>query len=172
MAGNKIFIFGLDRAGKTTSVQYLVSGEAQRNHRPTISFITSNLTVKKVKLQLWDGPGQKKFRSMWGKGVNNADVLVFFLDTADKERWEESKKEFKNVLDNLDNRTLPVIFCFNKMDLDEAKANLAEAKEFFNIENILVRKVYPLETTIEDLHSIDMIGATMQKIIFENSQSE
>src|SRR6056297_1592540 len=94
----KIFIYGLDYAGKTSVVETMKQEETMSDANPTLSFNISNYITENATLQIWDAPGQKSLRDSWEKGYNRADILVFVLDTADMERYDEAYAEFKKVL--------------------------------------------------------------------------
>ena len=63
-------------------------------------------------------------------------LVLFFL-------WSAIK-----VLNEYDKAGLPLVVCFHKMDLEEAKANLAAAKEAINVRGIKGRQVNWVSTSI------------------------
>lgn len=156
MKAHKLFLFGIDRAGKTALVRKLM-GEEPTPTTPTLAFHIVKLKSAETEFQIWDAPGQRNLRRIWNNGFNRAKLLVFIVDTADKERFEESKTEFMNVIDENDTRELPVIFCYHKLDKDGAQENLAYAKEFYNPTALEGREVVEMETSIYDQESIDAL---------------
>ena len=87
-------------------------------------------------------------------GLNRDMLLIFILDTADKENFIVAKEEFLEVFNDKVSKDKDLIFCFHKMDLQEAKDNLQEAKELFDFDSIKKRNVYVLETSVKTLDSI------------------
>ena len=53
---------------------------------------------------------------------------MFVLDLTDPDRFAEAKSEFDKVLNDLETRNLPLIFCFHKTDLEGAEANINDAR--------------------------------------------
>jgi small GTP-binding protein len=150
MVNHKIFVYGIDKAGKTVISNYLATGELLENTKPTLSFSIYRVGIQRFNFAIWDAPGQTKLRKQWDKRSKNSNLLIFVLDTADNLRFEESKIAFLSTYQSIE---CPVIFCFHKMDLPEAKANLQEAKELFNLED----RIKTLETTINNLDTLDKL---------------
>ena len=146
----KIFIFGLDRAGKTFLTNYLFARIVEKSYNPTLGFNIQNFELADFGIQIWDAPGQKGFRKLWSRGYRDADMLVYVVDTADPDRYEESREEFDNVISNMTNKKLPLIFCFHKMDLPESKANIEKARKAF-VSSILNRNYIIIETYYDRL---------------------
>ncbi|MFO8018061.1 MAG: ADP-ribosylation factor-like protein [Promethearchaeia archaeon] len=155
MAKNKIFMFGLDNAGKSTLSEYIRKEKVLDDPKPTKSFNINDMILDDLEYILWDVPGQIKFRKKWKKGVLDTNILVFVLDTADKERFDEAKKELYRVLNDLETRSVPLIVCFHKMDLDEAQSNFKEAKETLELSRIEEREGYWFKTSVKNGVGID-----------------
>ena len=152
----KMFLFGIDNAGKTTVLNYL-EGKKEAATRPTLAFNIRVIFVKEKEVQIWDSPGQKNLRKIWNNGFNRAKLLVFILDTSDFNRFNEAHEVFSRIMDEEDTQGLPVIFCFHKMDLKDAKNHIEEAREIFNLEDLRTgsgRRVEIIETTIFDEKTI------------------
>ncbi len=152
----KIFVFGLDRAGKTFLTNYLFARILENTYKPTLGFNVQNFQLKDFGFQIWDAPGQKGFRKIWNKGYKDADMLLYVVDTSDPTRFEESKEEFDTVIKNLNNPKIPLIFCYHKMDLPEAKANFEKAKKTF-VSSVLNRNYKILETSVYDDNSLQKV---------------
>jgi small GTP-binding protein len=160
-----IFIFGIDRAGKTVITNYIVSSEVKENLNPTLGFNISNLILRDLNFKVYDSPGQKAFRSSWDRYYKLCNFLIFVLDTADETRWEEARNEFRKVMELEINSNKPLIFCFNKIDLEKANTNLPKAKEFFKEIDAYSRDVTKFETTIKNPSSIDQIKEKLVELI-------
>ena len=149
MAGNKIFLFGLDKAGKTALSRH-IKNESPENTKPTLAFNLDKLVIDDIEFQIWDAPGQISLRKVWKNGFQRAKILLFVLDVSIPERFAESKNELENVLNNLETREIPLIFCFNKMDLQEAKDNHTKAREVFKLPLITERNVFHFNTSMKE----------------------
>ena len=161
----KIFLFGIDRAGKTSLSNTIKENKTSGETRPTIAFVISNMMIDDIDFQVWDAPGQRNFRKMWKNGFNKAQLLLFILDMSDKERFIEAKTELDSVLNDLETRGIPLVFCFHKIDVEGARANLNEARAVFKIPLIQERKVFLLETSINDMQSITQLKNTITSFI-------
>jgi small GTP-binding protein len=174
MGQNKIFICGLDRAGKTVISLYMSKGIIDMNTRPTLAFQTHQLIHPKIKATIFDAPGQIKLRNLWADNVKESKVLIFVLDTADAPRFEEAKKELFTFLKKCYSIRAPLLFVFHKMDLPEAKANLKKATEFFDLQNIykLIEfrnidpiTIYSIESNVKDPKSLDDLRERIYQLI-------
>ena len=88
----KVFVFGLDNAGKSSLMRLLSTGKYDSNYfPPTKKFRITNIKLPSgVKLVCWDMPGQKIFRSDWLRGAQASNILLFILDLADSTRFRRS----------------------------------------------------------------------------------
>ncbi|MFX0092677.1 MAG: ADP-ribosylation factor-like protein [Candidatus Hodarchaeota archaeon] len=114
----KIFIFGLDFAGKTAITNRFKG--MQEGALETISTIRQNVSqvVKQnIILQSWEGAGQKRYRSLWPQFVRNSNALMFVIDGSDPDRFDEAKEELYKLL-AYDKGNLPLALCVNKSDLE------------------------------------------------------
>lgn len=165
MNTNKVFIFGLDNAGKSTIVHYLKSGQVVEGLAPTRLFNIDDFILKDIEYKIWDAPGQVAYRKSWSKGFDSANILIFVLDTSEKDRFEEAKTELMNVLKEPDQANVPLIFCFHKMDKLDAESNLAEAETFFGLDKIYDRPIYDYNTSIKSLQSFDPIKDRLVELV-------
>ena len=95
---SKILILGLDGAGKTTILYKLKLNETV-NSVPTIGFNVETVQpTKNVNFTVWDIGGQEVLRPLWKYYFTNCSGLVFVVDSADKERLPEAKKELSWIL--------------------------------------------------------------------------
>nr|MDO8118963.1 ADP-ribosylation factor-like protein [Candidatus Sigynarchaeota archaeon] len=161
----KVFMFGLDKAGKTVISRYLSEGIIETNTKPSIAFKQHVLTLTKLEVVLWDTPGQIKYRKSWIKNVGESKVLIFILDTSDSNRFPEARQEFDDFIKSCYNLRAPVIFCFHQMDKPEAQGNFEKANEVFELDKDRVLKVIALKTTIKDSKSLDVLRDKVQNLL-------
>lgn len=115
-----ILMLGLDSAGKSTLLYKFKYNDVCLT-TPTIGFNVDMIeTGKDFTLTLWDVGGQQKMRQVWCSFLENVDVLLYVVDSSDKRRLEESKREFKLVLRSEFLKSIPVIVLANKQDLPGA----------------------------------------------------
>ena len=160
----KVFLFGIDNAGKT-ALSKALKGEKVAETEPTITFDITKLVIKQVEFAVWDAPGQIKFRVAWKEGLQKAQVLLFVVDVTDSPRFEESKSELDKVLNALETARIPLVICFHKMDLPTAQKNHKQALEIFKIQNIRDRKVFSFDTTIKKPESLNAVKDRLAEII-------
>lgn len=116
----RILMLGLDAAGKTTILYKLKLNEAVSSI-PTIGFNVETVSpVKNVSFTVWDVGGQDKIRPLWKHYFHNTEGLVYVVDSADRERFNEAKDELFWILDSDEMRGVPVVVLANKQDLPNA----------------------------------------------------
>ncbi|NXE13283.1 ARL14 protein, partial [Lophotis ruficrista] len=115
-----ILMLGLDSAGKSTLLYKFKYNDVFLTI-PTIGFNVDMIeTGKNFTLTFWDVGGQQKMRQAWCNFLENTDGLLYVVDSSDKRRLEESKKEFELILKNDFLKSVPVIMLANKQDLPGA----------------------------------------------------
>ena len=117
----RLYILGLDMAGKSTFVNYLKLGEF------TSPLQTMGINVEKIKqngldLNIIDLGGQDSFRTvLWPKVLETgADAILFVVDATSKERMITNEEEFEKLLSSPKLKSVPVIVLANKQDLPNA----------------------------------------------------
>jgi ADP-ribosylation factor-like protein 3 len=115
----RILILGLDNAGKTSILKKL-SDEDINHIMPTQGFNMKSLTQEGFKLNVWDIGGQRAIRPYWRHYFENADVLVYVVDSADKRRLEEAGIELDQLLEEEKLAGVPLLVYANKQDLVSA----------------------------------------------------
>ncbi|XP_060527696.1 ADP-ribosylation factor-like protein 2 [Cylas formicarius] len=130
----RILILGLDNAGKTTILKRF-NGEPIDTISPTLGFNIKTLEHRSFKLNMWDVGGQKSLRSYWRNYFECTDGLIWVVDSADKRRLEDCRKELHVLLqeERLAGATL-LVFA-NKQDLPGA-CSMDELKEILELEKI------------------------------------
>jgi len=118
-------ICGLDKAGKTSMINYLIHGEF-RETLPTSGLNRENISLPKLSLNIYDLGGQMEFREMWADYNEQSDGLIFVVDSSDKLRYEETKEIFYRIINTQINSEIPVLILLHKCDLEDR----IEIKEF------------------------------------------
>jgi ADP-ribosylation factor-like protein 3 len=112
----RILILGLDNSGKTSILKKL-SDEDISHIMPTQGFNIKSIQQAGFKLNVWDIGGQRAIRPYWRHYFDNADVLVFVIDSADKRRLEEAGAELDQLLEEEKLAGVPLLVFANKQDL-------------------------------------------------------
>jgi len=150
----KIFIFGLDNAGKTSIVNAIKKIPNPGNMKPSLSFEIDKLNIRGNEFILWVAPGQLDYRKIWEKGFENSSLLLFLIDTIDTKRYNEALNELNKVLEYNEITNVPLIICYHKLDIPEAKKDLPLALATFSPDVFDDRPIYQIETTIFNPESI------------------
>lgn len=113
-----IFIFGLDRVGKTTIVEFLKE-KKYIPQNPTIGVSISQIVFQNLTLEFTDVGGQKRFRADWDNYLKKPHVLVFVIDASDRDdaRIQEARQELHKLLENPKVVGIPILILINKVDL-------------------------------------------------------
>ncbi|NXI48882.1 ARL14 protein, partial [Chloroceryle aenea] len=115
-----ILMLGLDFAGKSTLLYKFKYNEVFLTS-PTVGFNVDMIeTEKDFTMTFWDVGGQQKMRQVWCNFLENADGVLYVVDSSDKRRLEESKKEFALILKSEFLKNVPVVVLANKQDLPGA----------------------------------------------------
>ena len=112
----KLFVFGLDRAGKTSILERLKRKEFVQTKR-TLNLNLLNFVLDNVNLVCWDLGGQIGFRRSWRNYLKEPNVLIYVLDMHDKERFPEAKEELWRILEYPESNGIPLLILANKKDL-------------------------------------------------------
>merc|ERR1712176_299911 len=113
---SRILMLGLDNAGKTTVLKKL-SDEDISTIMPTQGFNIKSLVHDGFKLNVWDIGGQKTIRAYWSNYFEQADALVYVVDSSDTRRLQESSEELQELLQHDKLVNIPVLIFANKQDL-------------------------------------------------------
>jgi len=133
----KVFIFGLDEAGKTSYVRRITTGEYDKNYyEPTRQFNIEHFSHNNYNFIFWDVPGQIRLRTKWLLGMQDSNMLIYMIDAADETRFDESKRELWKILDRYELEGVPILIAANKIDLP---FSLKSDKEL--IENLNLREI-------------------------------
>ncbi|MDX1798565.1 MAG: ADP-ribosylation factor-like protein, partial [Candidatus Lokiarchaeia archaeon] len=135
----KILFAGLDDSGKTS---FLLSVDRKYSRliglKPTTGASIKSIEALGATIFLWDLGGQKRFREKYIDKAEiylyEADLMFYFIDIKNKERFDESIVYLQNLKDVLKdfNQDTPMVYILSKGDLD-----LLDTEEIqYNIEFI------------------------------------
>ncbi|EMR11593.1 ADP-ribosylation factor 6 [Pneumocystis murina B123] len=120
--GNKemrILMLGLDAAGKTT-ILYKLKLNQTVTTIPTVGFNVETVIYKNVKFNVWDVGGQDKIRPLWRHYYTGTQGLIFVIDSADRDRIDEARKELHRIISDREMRDSILLVFANKQDLETA----------------------------------------------------
>ncbi|XP_001984949.2 ADP-ribosylation factor 1 isoform X2 [Drosophila grimshawi] len=138
----RILLIGLVDSGKTTILYKLKLGGIVTTI-PTIGFNVETVEHKNISFTVWDVGGQEKTRPLWRHYLQNTQVLVFVVDSNDRERVDESREELMRVLAEEDIRDAVLLIFANKQDLPNAM-NVDEITEIFGL-NSLKNRIWHIQ---------------------------
>ncbi|MBD3213777.1 MAG: GTP-binding protein [Candidatus Lokiarchaeota archaeon] len=136
----KVVIMGLDNAGKTTMVSFLQTGTFIE-HSPTMGKQETVMKVQGVKISIVDMGGQKDFRSLWAGELKDASFVIFMVDAADPQRFDEARKELWKISPLLEKK--PLLVLANKFDLKEV-ASINEIMEAMELDKLSSFEIIPI----------------------------
>ncbi|MFX0115866.1 MAG: ADP-ribosylation factor-like protein, partial [Candidatus Hodarchaeota archaeon] len=112
-----ICFVGLDRAGKSTIVYRLRTGQFVDDFSRTLGLNIDDLSVGPLNLKTFDLGGQSTFRqSIWEPYVKFVNGICFVIDSIDKDRYSLALKELYRTL-KMAKRRIPLLVLLNKVDL-------------------------------------------------------
>ena len=148
----RLLMLGLDNAGKTTILKKF-NGEDINEIAPTLGimgslkwFVNTYLLVlagfniktldhRGFKLNIWDVGGQKSLRSYWRNYFEATDGLIWVVDSADRRRMEDCKKELRALLEEERLLGATLLVFANKQDLP-GSLSMEEIGEALELERI------------------------------------
>ncbi|KAK8259312.1 hypothetical protein V6Z12_D13G047200 [Gossypium hirsutum] len=113
---------GLDGSGKTTILYKLKLGDLLKT-KPTIGFNVETIQYKSICFDVWDIGGESKIRPLWKHYFLNVQAIVFVVDSSDRERIPEARKELHWVLADKELENAAVLVLGNKQDLSDAMSS-------------------------------------------------
>ena len=134
----KIFLYGESGVG-CNMLSNISIGKKFDNYNPAVNCF-SPLTLlffvnfKESIVELWNGPGQEKYRPLFKFFLRGTDILIFVYDIIRKRSFEYLNSIFKMAKDILGNKFIDA-FVANKSDLNFKEDDVEEGKLFVKEKN-------------------------------------
>ncbi|GAM24113.1 hypothetical protein SAMD00019534_072880, partial [Acytostelium subglobosum LB1] len=162
----ELTLVGLQNSGKTTLVNVIANGDAAEDSIPTVGFNMKKVTKGNVTIKFWDIGGQPRFRGMWERYCRGVNAIIFVVDSADREKFEQSKAALHELVNKPPLANIPLLVLGNKNDLP----NNPTKEEFialFELESIKGREVCFYSISAKNSVNIDI---TLEWLIKHSSQ--
>eukprot|EP01083_Nonionella_stella_P288781 982617_1 len=169
-----ITMAGLDATGKTTILYNLKSGQIVETI-PTIGFNVETVEYKNISFSVWDVGGQIRIRPLWRRCIINTQVLIWVIDSNDRERiddscgfYNSSKEVLHSQLAENELRDAVLLVFANKQDLPNAMSvnEVTERLGLYQLRNRLWHIQSCCATTV-DAHGLyeglDWLSNTLKK---------
>ncbi|XP_063707448.1 ADP-ribosylation factor-related protein 1 [Culicoides brevitarsis] len=132
-----ILILGLDNAGKTTFLEK-AKATFTKNYRgmnpnkitTTVGLNIGEINIEGVTLSFWDLGGQQELQALWDKYYEETHGLIYVVDSHDRDRMNESKEIFDQMIINDHLKGIPLLMLANKQDLPDCMG-VREVKPVF-----------------------------------------
>lgn len=144
----KLVIAGLDNSGKTS---FLLAVNKKFSKliglKPTVGAEVKSIEALGSTIFLWDLGGQENLRTRYlNKSqiyLYDTDLLYYFIDIRDKERFKESLEYLQNIKINLKqfNQRTPIIYVLSKGDPD-----VISSEEIIENVNIIKSKLHEISS--------------------------
>lgn len=79
---------------------------------------------KNVEFDIWDVGGQDKIRPLWRHYYSGTQAIIFVVDSNDRDRMEDARKELKRVMDEGEVKEALLLVFANKQDLAGCESRL------------------------------------------------
>ncbi|MBK5114448.1 MAG: GTP-binding protein [Candidatus Heimdallarchaeota archaeon] len=110
-------ICGLDKAGKTSVINYLMYGE-NRATIPTMGVNVNTVNLPKLDINIYDLGGQEGFRPLWADINERSQAIVYIVDSTDYDRFALlTRSIFHDIINAQIEEDIPVLVLLNKIDL-------------------------------------------------------
>jgi len=151
----ELTLVGLQGSGKTTLVNVISYGGFVEDTIPTIGFNMKKVTKGNVTIKLWDIGGQPRFRGMWERYCRGVNAIVYVVDSADREKFEQSKQALLDLINKPPLAKIPLLVLANKNDLPTS-ASADEIIEVLDLKSIQGREVCCYSISAKNSVNIDI----------------
>ena len=139
-----ILIVGLDNSGKTSIVERMKLRSGGRGRAggpaevaPTVGFNVDEFNAGPLQFTVFDMSGAGRYRSLWEQHYNEAQAVIFVVDSADKLRLCVAKDELDAMLQSRDLHGKPILVFANKNDVPSSLSpvDVAQGLELEDIDH-------------------------------------
>ena len=78
-------------------------------HNPTMYAHSEELVLGNVRFKAYDLGGHEAMRKAWKNYYASVDGIIYLIDSADKERFEESRKELEGIFATPEVAKVPIV---------------------------------------------------------------
>ncbi|KAG9396157.1 Small GTPase superfamily ARF/SAR type [Carpediemonas membranifera] len=144
----RLMIVGISGAGKTSTMMRVLqimastknekrgSGILVGTHSSSIGMNQGECKMFGKKCLLIELGGQEHFRDSWFNHLTGADAILFVMDGANMNTYEESREEFLRVAEDPALLSKPLLLFVNKSDVDDTFAGFETIVHDFGLENV------------------------------------
>ncbi|EAY15972.1 ADP-ribosylation factor At2g18390, putative [Trichomonas vaginalis G3] len=115
----RILFLGLDNAGKSSVIKAFL-GESIDELSPTLGFEIRTIETQGYRINCWDVGGQTTIRAYWRNYFETTDGIVWVVDSTDRNRIPDCKKELDSVLQQERLAGASLLIFANKQDINGA----------------------------------------------------
>jgi ADP-ribosylation factor-like protein 2 len=120
-------------------------GEDVNSISPTLGFDIKTLNYQDFQLNIWDIGGQETLRSYWRNYFENTDAILWVIDTSDKDRLLDCKRELSKLITEEKLLGCPICIMCNKRDLKNSLSD-KEISEIMQLQDLIVNRHYVLKS--------------------------
>ncbi|KAJ6239057.1 adp-ribosylation factor-like protein [Anaeramoeba flamelloides] len=152
----EVTMVGIQGAGKTTLLRVMAGGSFDEDISPTIGFNTSKFKKGRASIKTWDISGQLKYRKVWERYCKGVNVIVYVVDSNDKKRIKESKKELRELVSKQALKRIPLLVLGNKNDLKKA-VPVKKLIELMELDKIKDREVCCYSVSAKNKNNLNVM---------------
>jgi len=129
----KVVFVGDAGVGKTQIVNKFIKNSFEEEYKPTTGVNYSqkeiNFDEKNIKLELWDSPGQEKYKSITENFYKGSQLIVLVYTVDDKNTFENIQSWVNEVKEK--NENAKFLLVGNKLDLEKGReVSTEDAKKY------------------------------------------
>ena len=120
----RVILVGEESSGKSTYLEaaksvYLGAERLESDKiTPTVGLNVAKLTVCSTAVLLWDLGGRKSLRPIWERYLDQAQGMIFVIDSTDLDRLADCKQTLKVLLARPALANRPLLVYVNKQDIE------------------------------------------------------
>jgi small GTP-binding protein len=81
---------------------------------PTIGMNLEEISVKNVKIKVWDLSGQQKMRNTWKYYYETVNGIIFVLDASNEAQMGDARETLHQVISETVDEDIPILIFANK----------------------------------------------------------